>query len=145
MRGVIGLRQSVLVLLLVAGLVVAIERLIVTDEEAVEDALLGAVDAVGAGDFDALLEAIHPGYEAGGRDREELVAYVRSLWRLYAPRDLSADVEQVTFEDDDTATARMRVRAWSAGRPWLVVLDVDLLSDDDAWRIRSVRPQRFGP
>jgi predicted lipid-binding transport protein (Tim44 family) len=137
-------------LLLAAGLAAfLIERLVVTDEEAIRATIDGAVAAVEHGDFEALREAIDEEYREGRDDRDAAVRRVESLYRTFQPTGLDADVVAVTVNGDadgDRADVRMVLRARShrarvtvaatmvrRGKAWKVLSAVPV---DGAWGIR---------
>jgi hypothetical protein len=138
------LRTSLAVLLLLAGLVVLVERLIVTDAEAIETVVEEAADAAGRGDVDGLLARLDETYQAEGRDREAVAAYVGQLQKIYRPTSVDARVDDVDVEGDQ-ATAKVRFRAGVAGRPFLVKAEVRLVRRSGGWRIRGVVPESWGP
>lgn len=120
-----------------------IERLVVTDTEAIEALVERAEEAVRDGDFETLAGLLHPDYEAEGRDRDEAVRYVRRLWRRYRPVGLDVELGTVRVEGDRAeAPAVADVRA--LGRPFTIRLRTGFGRTPDGWRLREARPTGWG-
>lgn len=130
--------RRLLLALLALGLVgFVVERLVVTDREAVTALLEGAADAVSRGDWDALTGAIDESYDEHGRDRAAFVAYVSGLARRYAPRGVGIEVGDPEVAGD-RAAARVVVKP---GAPFVGVRipgRVDLVRRTGGWRITGV-------
>lgn len=132
------LRSPVIGTLLLILLAVGIERLIVTDREAIEDvgeALARTAGAEQWGPFEALL---HPDFEYGGRGKSEAIARVRGLIRKYQPISLEVSLYGIEIEGD-RATAAGKVTAVVYGRLQQVRIEtVFERGEDGAWRLRSL-------
>lgn len=114
-----------------------LERLVVTDREAVESALARAASAVSHDDWAGLSAAIADDYDERGRDRAALVSWIRGLKERHRPRGVELDVLDPTVEGDHAA-ARVVVRP---GPPYVGVRvegRVDLLRTADGWRISGI-------
>lgn len=130
-------------LLALLGLGVLVERLIVTDREAVEAVLEEAVSAFEAGDLERLGGLIDETYLAAGRDRARVVAYAETVRRLYRPSQTSVHVQEVTVEGDD---AKARLRVWTLVTPGRIPVDLEvrLRRRPQGWRIAGAEVRGFG-
>ncbi len=125
-----------LLLLVAAGVGIGLERLIVTDAEAVEDVVVEATKAVDRGDFEAFGRLLSPTYRGEGGTRDGAVARVRKAWRADGPRALASTVIGVQV-DGDAARAQVNVRGFFLGRLFLFRLDVGFVREADGWRVAS--------
>jgi hypothetical protein len=131
-------RTVVAALVLAPAAALLIERIVVTDREAVTTVIEGAVGAVANRDFVALRDALDEEYSAEGRDRDEAARYVESQVRRYEPSDVGVDVRDVAV-NGDTATARAVLRARLVYRQRIDV-EVRLRRRPDGWRVTSAVP-----
>jgi hypothetical protein len=138
------LRPLLLAGLLLAGTALLVERLWVTDREAVEALVAEAEDAVRSGEFGRLLPLLDPGLAFEGRDAEATVRYVESLWKRHRPLGLSAEVQACDVAGDE-AEARVDVRTMVLARPVSVRLDLDLRRTPDGWVVSAAEYAWLGP
>ena len=132
-------RIGQIAVLLLAALAVAlvVERLVVTDREAIFELIGDAAAAVSRDDWDAVGRSIDEAYSARGRDKEALLAWARERWRKSSMRVLILEIVEVQV-DGDRASAR--VVAWPGTRfsGFAYPGRVDLVRRDDGWRIDAV-------
>jgi hypothetical protein len=127
---------NLLLVLLFAGVVAYIvERLVVTDIEAVEMVVAEATEACRRGDFDALREHLSEDFEyldgsSRPHDREASVRAVRVAFGLFRPIGLATRLNDVAVTGE-TATARATVSA-SGGR---FEVRLSLRREDGRWRL----------
>ncbi len=121
------------------GVAWGIERLVVTDKEAIRALVERTTEAVKTGDFDAVAQAFDPAYDAEGRDRDGMVEYLRTLWRRFRPLGLEVDLGEVTVEGDD-ASALAEISANVVGRPTRIEVTTVFRRTDAGWRIAAARP-----
>lgn len=140
----ISLRRAALVALGVLALVLLIERLVVTDAEAIESMMEGAAEALDAGDFDRLGSFLHESFASQGQDRETVLAYIRRLHAGYRPTGLNARMEGVVVEGDG-ATGVGHVGMQVLGRPHRVRLRMTFLRGPDGWQMASAEPIDYQP
>jgi len=131
-------------LVVLAGLAFLIERLIVTDEEAVEALIEDAARAVREGDFEALTALLAPDFEAEGREREAAVAWISTLKRRWRPLGLEVEVREVVVEGD-TAKAPVLVSMTVMARPVRFLVEVDSRQTDRGWRMSGARLASYLP
>jgi hypothetical protein len=131
-------RSPLLFLLLVALLVFGLERLIVTDTEAIEQLARDAAQAIRVEAWGQLESLLHEDFDYEGRDRAATLEHVRSLARKYKPIDVGITVVDVKV-DGDEATARGVVRATAMGRTAQVPVDASFRRTADGWRLAKVR------
>jgi ketosteroid isomerase-like protein len=129
---------ALLVLALIIGLIVLVERLIVTDAEAVEAVVEQAADAVKQGDFAALADLLDMDYKGEGGDKDGAIAYAQRIWGQWRPMGLRAAVGQVEVNGDE-ASAPTMVRGQVLGRPFGIRVGFGLKRTDDGWRISSAQ------
>ena len=131
-------RSRLLALVVLVGAAAfAVERLVVTDAEAVERTLEDAAAAVTRGDWAAFTAAVVDDFADRGQDKASFVAWAQDLWRRSQAKSVEVDVGDVRVEGD-RAAARVVVRP---GVPWAGVRvpgRVDLVRAGDGWRIESV-------
>ena len=96
----LSIRPHFLGLLLLGLVVFGIERLIVTDEEAIEQVAQSMSDAIAEQRFEDLEPLLHAEFEFQGKDRAETIAYVRSLVRKYKPIGAQVALVDIQVEDD---------------------------------------------
>jgi hypothetical protein len=135
--------SRILVLALVAAPATAllIERLVVTDEEAVTVRIEAASAAVANRDFAALRDALDEEYAADGRDREAAARYVEAQVRRYEPTSLAVDVRDVVVHGD-VATAKAVLTGRTSLYGDSIVVEVSLRKRPDGWRITSAQHAR---
>lgn len=121
----------------------AVERLIVTDREAIAGTLAGLGRALESADAERALACFAPGFTAGPVDRDLLADVLREACRNHAPSRVSVDA-------CDTAVDGERARsvvAWSvvAGGsgadprvPGLLHTVLEWERAPDGWRIRGI-------
>lgn len=132
-------RWILLIAVGVLALAWAVERLIVTDGEAIEALLEGQASVIVRGEWDALEKTIVEDYDERGKNRAGLVSWVRDTWQRSGARSLDVHVEETRVEGD---RARARVTV-SPGMPFggmRVSGSVELRRTEDGWRIASVAP-----
>lgn len=134
----LAIRPHFLGLLVIALVVFGIERLIVTDKEAIEAVADEMAVAIQERQLDRLEALLHPEFEFGDRDRAETVAYMRSLVGKYQPMGTKVVFVDIQVEDD-TGTADGVIRATVMGRLQQVrVKAVFARTEDDEWLLRKV-------
>jgi len=122
---------------LVGGLAWLVERLVVTDAEAVEAVLERAAADASRGAWDAVADALDEGFREGGRDGAAFVAWARAQWTRAALRAITVDVLDVRVEGD-RAAARVdaRLQPYAQRVPGTVELE----RRDGTWRIVRIAP-----
>ncbi|MFO0931361.1 MAG: hypothetical protein U1E39_01480 [Planctomycetota bacterium] len=130
-------RLLLAVVALAGGLAWLVERLVVTDAEAVEAALERAAADASRGAWDAVADAFDDTYLSGGRDKAAFLAWARAQWNRAALRAITVDVLDVRVEGD-RAAARVEARLQPYAQR--VPGSVDLERRDGAWRIVRVAP-----
>jgi len=134
----LAIRPHFLGLLVIALVVFGIERLIVTDKEAIETVAGEMAEAIQERQFDRLEALLHPDFEFGGRDGAQTVAYVRSLVSKYQPMGTKVVFVDIQVEGD-TGTADGVISARVMGRPQQVrVKAVFARTEDDEWVLEKV-------
>lgn len=123
-------------LLLVGGLIFLVERLIVTDAEAVEALVERATQAAREGDFEALAATLAPEFTVEGRTGEEALAWIRKLRRNYRPLGIEAEVGEVEVAED-RAMAPTLVSMTVMARPVRFRAAVHCQRANGEWRITA--------
>jgi len=113
-----------------------IERLIVTDREAIETLVEGAAKAVSKGDWGGFAAAIDDAYAERGQDKKDFVAWVRTTYDRYHPGDVGVEVADTTVEGDHAATRIVVKPSFPAG--YRFGGRVELVRSPDGWRIAGV-------
>ncbi len=133
------LLRSKLVTVLVLGLLIwGVERLIVTDKEAIENLAEAMAEDIKAGRWSAVEAKLHPEFSYQHMDREKTVAYVRKLRERHRPTGVGISLFEIEVIDD-TATAKGHVWGNVAGRPVRVGIDAKLVKlEDEGWVLREV-------
>ena len=132
--------RSKLLLLAVVGAVALaflIERLIVTDGEAITSLVADDVSAILRDDWDAVTRSIDDDYSERGRDRAQLVAWARDLWGRVQTRALSIDVQEIRVAGDHAA-ARIVVRPGGRLSGLEFAGRLEFVRRRDGWRIDGV-------
>jgi hypothetical protein len=140
--GLSGVTRTRLVLALAAIAALAawgVERLVVTDREAIEALIEGARTAVVRRDWPALESMLAEDYAERGLDRAGAIAWIQRLWQRSRLTALSVEVDDVRVEGD-RAAARVTVSptmgfgsAQFGGR-------VDLERREEGWRVTGMAP-----
>lgn len=127
------LRFPIVGTLLLVLLGVGIERLIVTDQEAIEEVGRALGRTAGTEEWGAFEALLHPDFEYEGRKRPEAVAYLRGLVRKYKPIGLEVSVFGLEVEGD-RATGFGKVKANVYGKRQRTRIKVTFeRGPDDAW------------
>jgi hypothetical protein len=135
----LSIRPHFLGLLLLALVVFGIERLIVTDKEAIEGLAEEISLAIQTEDLDHLETLLHPEFDYGGRDRAETLRTVRAAKRKYKPIGVKVVLVDIQV-DGDVAEAKGVVAATVYGRPQQLPIEATLeRGEDGAWLLRAVR------
>ena len=133
-----AIRPHFLGLLLLALVVFGIERLIVTDEEAIQQSAEALSEAIETEDYEALEALLHPEFRFQGRDRSETIAYIRAQVRKYKP--IAPQVVLVDIQvEGDTGRVTGAVQATVYGRPQQLRIEGTFVrTEDDEWLLREV-------
>lgn len=131
-------RSPLLGLLVVALLVFGLERLIVTDAEAIEQLGVDAARAIRERAWERLEPMLHEEFQYEGRDRTATIAHIRSLVRKYKPADVGIALFEIEV-DGGEAKARGVVRGSALGRPVRVAIDAWFKESGDEWKVWKVR------
>ena len=109
-------RRSIAVLVVLGAALLAwgVERLIVTDREAIEAIVEGGARAVERGDWDAVAAIFDDEVVEGARDERDFVKQLRSYWQASGATSLSTEVLDLTVSGD-RASARVRARPGGRG------------------------------
>lgn len=120
-----------------AGLAWLVERLVVTDPEAVAAVLDEVADAASRGDWDAVAAAIDDDFLEAGRGKDAFLAWAKGQWSRANLRAIALDVRDVRVEGDQAAA-----RVEATLQPYAVRVPgrVDLARRGDAWRIVRAAP-----
>lgn len=130
--------RSKLLLLLVLGLLIwGVERLIVTDAEAIENLAEAMAEDIRDKRWADLEGRLHPEFQYGRRDREKTVEHVRGLVERHKPTGVGVSLFEIEVVGD-TATANGHVWGNVAGRPVRVSIGAKLLRGEDGWLLREV-------
>ncbi len=114
-----------------------LERLIVTDAEAIETVLENAAKAVSKSDWDALAATIDEEYAERGRDKKAFVAFVRATYERYHPAGVGVEVADTTVEGDHAAT-RVIVKPGAPYGGMRIGGRVEFVRSPEGWRISGV-------
>ena len=130
-------RRVLLGILLLFAVGLGIERLVISDREAIESLLERAATSVSRDDWDALANALDEEYAEHGRDKQAFVAFVRGLKERHRPQGVGLEIGDTTV-DGDRAETRVVVKP---GAPYIGLRiggRVVLVRSPDGWRIRGV-------
>ncbi|MHC5009676.1 MAG: nuclear transport factor 2 family protein [Planctomycetota bacterium] len=129
---------ALLGLFLLVGIVIVVERLVVTDREAIRSLVEEATTALREGDFDALADLVHPDYEGEGENAAGAVQRARTVWLRYRPGGLSTELGEISL-DGDRAEAPAEAKGWVIGQRMAVSMELTFERMATGWRIRSAR------
>lgn len=135
-----------LLLAAAAGLALAawgVERLVVTDREAIERVLEDAAADVSKRDWDAFAAAVDDGYAERGRDKQAFVGWVRGLYESRHPAGVGVDVADTTVDGDRAAT-RVVVKPGAPYAGIRVNGRVEFVRTPAGWRISGVATDDLG-
>jgi hypothetical protein len=138
-------RPRLVLLGLVAAAVLAwgVERLIVTDAEAIETLLEDAADAVARDDWDAASRAFDDDFRAQSppRDREQFLAWARSAWTSFGRPAPTLRVRETSVSGDEAAVL---VRVTVEGYPAPIDARLECVRRPDGWRVARLVEWSFG-
>jgi hypothetical protein len=127
-------RSGLLLLLVAAGLGLVVERLVVTDEEAVaqviDDAIRGLKDRTPR----RLLPLLAESFRFEGRTPEETVDFVQRMLDRHKPTLLELERGAIVTSRS-RAEATVHVRALAYGGGWVGRVTLALEEGPDGWRI----------
>ena len=133
--------RSKLLTLLVLGLLIwGVERLIVTDREAIENLAESLAEDIRAERWDELESRLHEEFRYQRMDRARTVEHVRGLVERTKATGVGVSLYEIEVTGE-VATARGHVWGNVAGRPVRVSIDAKLRRDEDAehgWVLREV-------
>ena len=135
-------RPHFIALLLITLVAVGIERLIVTDAEAIEALGETVATAMEERDFEALDSLLDEAFQYRGRDRAETLKHVRSLLSKYKPTGIQIQLQQIEV-DEDRATAKGVILGQAYGRPAQFQMDVVLQRTEEGWKLLEVKGDRL--
>ncbi len=130
-------RRWLLAILVLFAAGLGVERLVVTDREAIEALLERATSAVSRDDWDGLANALDEGYTERGRDKQAFVAHVRDLKERHKPQGVGIEIGE-TSVDVDHAVTPVVVKP---GAPYIgirIAGRVHFVRTGDGWRIAGV-------
>jgi len=132
-------------LLFIGALGFGLERLIVTDTEAIESLVEEAATFAGAGDLEGLGGLLAADFRHGGKDRQASLDEVARRRAQFTPKEVRARVSQLEVTGD-TARGRLLIVA-EGGRMGFarVMADVSFTKEDGDWRFLGVGDVSFGP
>ena len=137
-------RRTVVLLAIVGAAVLAwaIERLIVTDREAIEAVVERGARAIERGDWDAVASIFDDEALEGGRDRRELLRFVKSSWEATGAASLSAEVLDLAVSGD-RASSRVRARPGGRGLAYGEGV-VSWVRREGGWRVTGISNAQVG-
>ena len=137
-------RRTVVLLVIVGAAVLAwaVERLIVTDREAIEAVVERGARAIERGDWDAVAAIFDDEALEGGRDRRELLRFVKSSWQASGATSLSAEVLDLTVSGD-RASSRIRARPGGRGLAYGEGV-VSWVRRESGWRVTGISNPQVG-
>lgn len=136
-------RRIVAFLLAFAALGYGIERLVVTDREAIEELLERAAATVSHDDWDGFAATVDDDFAARGRNKPAFVAFVRTLKDRYKPGGVGLEIGGATINDDRAAAPVVVL----PGAPYVgmrVGGHVDLVRTGAGWRIAAATVDEQG-
>lgn len=131
-----------LVLLLAVALGVVIERLVVTDAEALEQLLRDAREAVTERAFERLRPLLSDDFEWQGLGPDDALARVARLTDRAKPTRLVVDWGEVIVAGD-RANVRLRVQVWVHGGAYPGEAQLTFAREPQGWRV--IQAVSFGP
>ncbi len=130
--------SRLLALLVLALAAYGIERLIVTDTEAIETLAEDMAADIEDERWEALEDHLHEDFTYGKLDRRKTIAHVRGLVSKYRPTGVGVSLYEIEVDGDD-ATALGQVWGHVAARPVRVDILVKLTRNDDGdWVLLEV-------
>ncbi len=132
-----SIRSQFLGLLVLVLLAYGIERLIVTDAEALQAVANDAAAALRDRDWDHLEGLLTVDFTHDGRDRAATVAYARTLVMRYRPVGVRIGLTEIQVQDDD-AEARAIIEATVLGRPAGRAVHVRFRRTAGGWRLCEI-------
>ena len=135
--------RLLLLLLVLGGLAFGLDRLIETDEEAIEALVDRATRAAREGDFQAVGETLDVEYQGKGGSRDGVLKLVQSLWETWKPADLGTELGDIQVEGE-TAKAPVRVKGQVLGRPLALQLETHYVKRDAGWRVAGAQVVGWG-
>ena len=136
-------RSLVLLALVGAGLVAwGIERLIVTDREAIEAAVDRGARAVERGDWEGVASIFDDVEIEGARDKAQVVRMLRGYWETSGATSVSAEVLDLKVSGD-RASARIRARPGGRGFAYGEGV-VSWVRREDGWKATGIANPQVG-
>ena len=119
------------------GLAWLVERLVVTDTEAVTAVLDDVAAAASRGDWEAVAAAIDDDFLEAGRGKDAFLAWAKGQWKSASLRGIALDVLDVRVEGHQAAA-----RVEATLQPYAVRVPgrVDLERRGDAWKLVRAAP-----
>ncbi len=126
-----------MILVVVAGLTVAIERLIVTDAEALEQWAEDAGEAASDVDLERLRALMADEVTFQHRDLDATMEHLGGQLRKYAPRNVAVELRQIEVHGD-VAHSDARISCVVVGRPVRLAAKLHFQRADGVWRLSKV-------
>jgi SnoaL-like protein len=129
--------------LLLALLVWGVERLVVTDREAIEHLLERTAAAVERDDWDGVAGAFADDFRSQPtkQDKRGFLARAKSAWTTFGRPALRVRVREATIDGDAAACS---VRVTAAGFTAPIDARIELVRGDDGWRISRLVEHSMG-
>jgi hypothetical protein len=130
--------------IVVLGLVAwGIERLVVTDREAIEHLLERTAASIERGDWDGVSRSLSDDFrsQATKQDKEPFLAWVKSAWSTFGEPAPRVSVRETVVEGD---TAASLVRVTVAGYPAPIDARIECKRTEDGWRIARLVEYSMG-
>lgn len=132
MRG----RSLLLILLGLAAVGLLIERIVITDAEAIEGLASDAEEAFNERRFGDLVDILDPDFSYGGRDRQGTVAYLERMAKRFQATGVDVVLEEPAIEGDE-ASAEATVRLRMLNRLTVVPVSLRFARRDGRWRFKQ--------
>jgi hypothetical protein len=133
-----SVQSRLLALLVLALAAYGIERLIVTDTEAIENLAAAMAEDIKDQRWEALESHLHEDFTYGTRGRRKTIAHIRSLVGKYRPTGVGVSLYEIKVDGDD-ATALGEVWGHVAARPVRVGIQVKLTRTEEGdWVLLEV-------
>lgn len=132
------IRSQLLAVAFLTLAVFGIERLIVTDAEAIQALADETARALTERKYDHLHEVMDEAFRYQGKDRTATIRHVRGLVEKHKPLAIDIKLPEIEIEED-TATARGYVAAQVYGRPVHYPIEAELVRTEDGWMLLEVR------